>query len=122
MTREQTLKLTHFSPPNDREASPLAAVTLNRRFSRPAAASSRSPCYVPSRSLASRWRGSYSPARGRPAGMIRHGLAAITRYATSCMQARSIPLEDRFPRAYAYINDPTTIRGSYASRDLPSSR
>jgi len=46
----------------------------------------------------------------------------ISLYVTSSRHARSIPLDDRFPRAYEYNNKPTIISGSYAARPCPFAR
>jgi hypothetical protein len=63
-----------------------------------------------------------APARLKQPLATVAGSPATTRYATSSTHARSIPRDDRFPRAYAYINNATIIDGSYAGRPCPSAR
>ena len=49
-------------------------------------------------------------------------MPVITLYATSSKHARSIPLDDLFPRAYEYRRSATIIAGSYGARPAAPSR
>ena len=49
-------------------------------------------------------------------------MPVITLKATSSQHERSIPREDRFPRAYAYTKSATNIAGSYGARPAAPSR